>query len=314
MDHRQVGRSGLRVSRLGLGTLTWGRDTDEHDAADLLRVFREAGGTVLETTPAETSDAPGAAEATVGRLLATGADREDLVLVSRSGPRPQGAVRSRRGLLGALDASLQRLGVDELDLWLLDGWSDSVPLEEALSALEAAVTSGRVSYAGLSGVRTWQLAHAVTVQDLLRRSPFVALGTEWSLLDRRVEAELLPACSGLGLGVVAGAPLGRGVLTGKYRNGIPSDSRAASSHLSAGVEPALGGRGRSVVDAVATAAEGLGVSPLAVSLGWLLARPALSCALVGARTPGQLRAVLAAESAAPLPEAILGALDDVSAT
>ena len=314
MEQRQVGRSGLRVSRLGLGTLTWGRDTDEHDARDLLRTFRDAGGTLVETSPGHGA---GAAEEVVGALLSTGTARDEVVLASRSAPLSAALsagppIRSRRGLLASLESSLSRLGVADLDLWHLDGWSTDVPLEEALSAADSAVSTGRVGYVGLSGCSGWQVARAVTLQEALRRTPFVSVQTEWSLLDRSAERDITAACQGLGLGTFAGSPLGRGVLTGKYRHGIPSDSRAASSLHGPTVEPFLHGRGRSVVDAVATAADGLGVSPLEVSLAWVLARPGLCAAIVGARTPGQLRAAIAAEDAPKLPQAILSALDDVS--
>ncbi|RKS67943.1 aryl-alcohol dehydrogenase-like predicted oxidoreductase [Motilibacter peucedani] len=302
-----MGRSGLRVSRLGLGTSTWGREVDELDASDLLRAFRDGGGTLLQTSP---DDGAGAAESVVGALLAGAHAGADLVLASRSSAA---AGRSRRGLLRGLDASLARLGTGAVDLWLLHGWSDDVPVDEALSAADAAVSSGRAAYVGLSGTTGWQAARAATLQEALHRTPLVAAEAEWSLVARRAEQELVPASTSLGLGVLAGAPLGRGVLTGKYRHGIPSDSRAASSGSGPELESLLHGRARSVTDAVATAADGLGTTPLAVSLGWLLARPGLSAGVVGARTPAQLRTSLAAEAAPELPPAIVSALDDVSA-
>ncbi|RZS80048.1 aryl-alcohol dehydrogenase-like predicted oxidoreductase [Motilibacter rhizosphaerae] len=306
MEQRQVGRSGLRVSRLGLGTLTWGRDTDELDAADLARAFLDAGGTLVETSPAY---GEGAAEAVLGALLAGRVPRDDVLLVTRAG----GADRSRRGLLASLDASLQRLGTPDVDLLLLDGWDSRVPLDEALAAADAAVASGRAAYVGLAGCTGWQVARSVTWQEALRRAPLVAAAVPWSLAEREAEQDVVPASAELGLGVLGGAALGGGVLTGKYRHGVPSDSRAASTHLAERVEPLLRGRPRSVVDALATAAEGLGVPPLTAALGWLWSRPELASAVVGPRTPQQLRAVLAADAAAPLPGAIVAALDDVSA-
>ena len=305
-----MGTSGLRISRLGLGTSTWGRDTDELEAADLVRAFLDAGGDLVETSPAY---GDGAAEHVVGGLLEGRVSRGDLMLVGRFGtPRIGVMDRSRRGLLASLDGSLARLGTAEVDLLLLDGWDDGVPLEEALSAVEAAVTSGRAAYAGVSAPRGWQVARSATWQEAVRRPRFVAAATQWSLVARDGEDEIVPAALACGLGLIAGAGLGGGVLTAKYRHGVPSDSRAASSHLGDQVEPLLVGRPRSVVDALVTAADGLSVAPLTVALSWLLGRSGLAAALVGPRTAGQLRGVLAAEAAPPVPDAILAALDDVS--
>jgi aryl-alcohol dehydrogenase-like predicted oxidoreductase len=284
---------------------------DEADAADTLRIFLDAGGTLVETAPAY---GDGAAERVLGALLAGDVARRDLVLVARFGvPRAGGVVdRSRRGLLRSLDATLARLGTDDVDLLLLDGWDDTVPLEEALSAVEVAVTSGRSAYVGVSAPAGWQVARVAAWQECARRTPLVAAAAEWSLVARELERELVPAALGSGLGVIAGAALGRGVLTAKYRHGIPADSRAASGPSAAALEPLLAGRARSVVDAIVTAADGLGVPPMAVALAWLLGRPGLSSALVGERTPVQLRGILLADQVARVPDAIPAALDDVS--
>jgi aryl-alcohol dehydrogenase-like predicted oxidoreductase len=310
VEQRQVGRSGLQVSRLGLGTSTWGRDTDELEAADLLHAFLDAGGDLVETGPAY---ADGAAEHVLGAVLAGRVARRDLVVVARAGSPRVGTVdRSRRGLLRSLDETLTRIGCDDLDLLLIDGWNDAVPFEEALSAVDAAVATGRAAYAGVSAPAGWHVARMAAWQEGARRTPLVAAAAEWSLVARHAEREIVPAARASGMGVIAGAGLGRGVLTAKYRHGIPSDSRAASTSDAATVEPLLAGRARSVVDAVVTAADGLGVPPLSVALAWLLDRPGLTAALVGPRTLAQLRGVLAAEQAARVPDAILAALDDVS--
>ena len=178
MHVRSVGATGLKVSRLGLGTMTWGRDTDEHEARDQLIAFAEAGG------------------------------------------------------------SLARLGVDHVDLWQVHTWVDDAPLEETLSALDTAVATGRASYVGVSNYAGWQTAQAATWQRAVPgRVPLASTQMEYSLLNRTIEDEVLPAAHALGLGVLAWSPLGRGVLTGKYRTGTPADSRAASQHLSRFVDP-----------------------------------------------------------------------------
>jgi aryl-alcohol dehydrogenase-like predicted oxidoreductase len=309
MEQRYVGRTGLRVSRLGLGTMTWGRDTDEHEAAEQLRDFVDAGGSLVDVG---TAYGAGACEEVLGKLMGPVAARDEIVICAkavvpmyRTGPDV-----SRRSLLTALDATLTRLGVDHVDLWTVPGWSSRVPLEETLSALAVVVESGRARYAGLANVSGWQAALAAGARPGSAGAP-IAIQTEYSLVRRTAERELVPAAAHLGLGVIAWSPLGRGVLTGKYRNGTPADSRAASGHLASFVEPYLDRSSRRIVDAVLTAADGLGCAPLEVALAWVRDRPGVSSVLVGARTAAQLRGSLASEDV-QLPVEILVALDEVS--
>jgi aryl-alcohol dehydrogenase-like predicted oxidoreductase len=317
MDQRRLGSSGLSVSCLGLGTATWGRDTDEHEAADQLRSFVDEGGSLLDTAD---TYAAGDSERVIGKLLVTTVRRDDVVIATKAGglapdERPDGRRRdmSRRHLLQALDASLERLGVDSVDLWQLHGWDATTPLEETLSALDAAVTSGRARYVGVSNFAGWQTAKAAAWQAAWPgRVPLVATQVEYSLLQRGIEREVVPAALDAGLSVLAWSPLGRGVLTGKYRTGIPADSRAASEHLAAFVEPYLDDGHARVVNAVCTAADGLGVSPLTVALAWVRDRPGVAAPIVGARTAAQLLGVLA-ETDVVLPPEIRTALDEVSA-
>ena len=312
MEESLVGRSGLRVSRLGLGTLTWGRDTDEHEAADQLKQFADAGGTLVDTAA---SYGEGAAEELLGSLLGTLVPRSDLVLCTKAGVSRRAGVRrldtSRRALLADLDGSLERLATDHVDLWLVHAWSDEAPLEETLSALQHAVSSGRARYVGFSNYSGWQTARAAT---LLQHAGGAAVATEveYSLVQRGVEREVAPAAQALGLGLLAWSPLGRGALTGKYRAGTPADSRGASPHLSEFVGQYLDAAGRRVVDAVVTAADGLGCSPVEVALAWVRDRPGVASVLVGARTAAQLRASLASEDV-ELPAQITAVLDEVSA-
>jgi len=217
---------------------------------------------------------------------------------------------SRGALLDSLDASLRRLRTDHVDLWLVQAPDPRTPLEETVSALRLAVSSGRARYVGLSNHPAWQTARAAT---LLEPDPgLAAVEVEYSLLQRGIEREVIPAAAALGIGVLAWSPLGRGVLTGKYQRSIPADSRAASPHLAGFVEPYLGPDHQPIVAAVTIAAEGLERSPLEVALAWVRDRPQVSCAIVGARTAAQLRAALATEDL-ELPDAILDALDEISA-
>ncbi|MEV6008336.1 aldo/keto reductase [Streptomyces sp. NPDC051976] len=313
MEHRHLGRTGLRVSRLGLGTLTWGRNTGERDAADQLKAFWDAGGTLVDTADVYSD---GGAEYLLGRLIEDLVPRADLVIATKAGSVPDPYRRfdtSRGHLLSALDASLQRLGTDYVDLWQVHAYDPGTPLEETLQALDIAVSSGRARYVGVSNFCGWQLAKAAAWQLAgPGRTPLASTQMEYSLLQRGVEREVLPAALDLGLGLLPSSPLGRGVLTGKYRHGTPPDSRGGSEDMAAFVAPYLDETARLIVDALAIAADGLAVSPLHVALAWVRDRPGVTAPLLGARNAQQLTAALSVE-ALSLPEEICQALDDVSA-
>ena len=313
MQQRAVGATGLTVSRLGLGTMTWGRDTDEHEARDQLIAFAEAGGTLVDTAAGYTD---GGSEELIGRLIGDVVARDEIVLATkggisrRSGERETYASRGR--LLADLDGSLRRLGVDHVDLWQVHTWVDGVPLEETLTALDLAVASGRASYVGISNYSGWQAAQAATWQRAVPgRTTLASTQVEYSLLNRDIELDVVPAAAALGLGILPWSPLGRGVLTGKYRSGIPSDSRGASSTYSGFVERYLDPRGQAVVEGVARAAEGLGWSTAEVALAWVRDRPGVTAPIIGARTAKQLLDLLGVEELT-LPAEIVAALDDVS--
>jgi len=313
MQQRFLGRTGLRVSRLGLGTLTWGRDTDEHEARDQLIAFTEAGGTLVDTAAGY---GDGASEELIGSLIGDVVAREDLVIATKAGigrSRDTRETNTSRGhLITTLDASLRRLGVDHVDLWQLHAWSDDTPLEETLSAVDYAVSTGRASYAGISNYTGWQSARAATLQAAVPgRATLASTQVEYSLLNRAAEAEVIPAAQHLGLGLLPWSPLGRGVLTGKYRTGTPADSRAASPHFASFVGAYFTEQHGRIVEAVARAADGLSWSPLEVALAWVRDRPGVTAPIIGARTAAQLRGSLTVEEC-ELPSEIVAALEDVS--
>lgn len=311
MERRRLGRTGLQVSWMGLGTMTWSRDTDEHDARELLHDFVDAGGTLVDTSA---SYAEGGAEKLLGSLLGDVVDRRDVTIVTKGGVRrtADGAVvdASRGALLDSLDGSLARLGTDHVDVWLVQTPDPRTPLEETVSALRLAVTSGRARYVGLSNHAGWQVARAASLLEA--DAGLAAVEAEYSLLQRGLEREVLPAADSLGVGLLAWSALGRGVLTGKYRRTVPADSRAASAHLAGFVQPYLTRPAAAVVEALVTAAGGLDRPPAQVALAWLRERQGVASALVGPRTPAQLRLLLAAEDL-ELPRELERALDDVSA-
>lgn len=320
MEQRTVGRSGLRVSRIGLATHTWGSHTDADEAAVQLVAFIEAGGTLVDTSPAY---AGGGAQRILAELLGDLVSRDDLVLSGCAGlaprvtPAPAGPAvpdattrttvdTSRRALLRQLDRTLLEFGTDHLDIWNVAVWDPRTPLDEVTATLEQAIRSGKVRYAGVRGFGAWQLASLAAV------APISAAQTPYSLLARDAETDFVPAALHHGVGVIASAPLAGGILTGKYRDGVPADSRGADEATAADIRDSLDERATRVVDALVTAADGLGTSPLAVALAWIRDRPGVASMIVGARDIGQLTGVLAAE-ALELPRAIAAALDDVSA-
>ena len=313
MEQRPLGRSGLWVGRFGLGTMTWGRTTDEYEARDQLAVFLDAGGTLLDTAD---TYADGASEEMLGELLAEFGARDQVVLATKA-VSTIGSERkfnaSRGHILAALETSLRRLRTDHIDLWQMHAWDPSTPMEETLSAIDDAVQSGKVRYVGVSNYAGWQVARAATWQRAVAgRAPIVTAQMEYSLLERGIEREIVPAAQTLGLGILPWSPLGRGVLTGKYRHNTPSDSRGGNAETAGWIQIYLEDRGRRIVDALATAAEGLGASPTEVALAWLRDRPGVVAPILGARTNNQLLAALASEEL-ELPEEITLALDEVSA-
>ena len=307
MELRRAGKSGLNLSRIGLGTMTWGRDTDESEAAEQCRIYIEAGGNFIDTAALYGS---GDSERVVGGLIGALFQRDEVVIATKAGISVNDGIRtvntSRGSLLSELDASLKRLGTDYVDLWQVHTWDDQTPIEDTLSALETAYQSGKARYVGVSNFNGWQIA----ISSL--KAPIATLQNEYSLLNREAEIEAIPACDHLGVGFLAWSPLGRGVLTGKYRNGIPSDSRAASAHFANFIEGYLTDRSRTIVEAVQVAADGLGYSPTEVALSWVRDSFGVTSAIVGARTAAQLKGAIRAEEIS-LPDIVRDALNEVSA-
>jgi len=293
--------------------MTWGRDTDTHEAADQARAYIEAGGNFLDSA---SHYGAGDAERVIGGLIGTLFKREDIVISTKSGMSYESGLTkidaSRPALMTALDQSLARLGTDHVDLWQVQVWDEKVPLEDSLSALDWAYTSGRARYVGISNFNGWQSARAISLQEAnSAKAPITSLQNEFSLLARTVEDDVLDCAIKLDRGFIAWSPLGRGVLTGKYRNGVPADSRAATPHFAPFIEPFLNERARRIVEAVSVAAQGLGYSPLEVALAWVRDFPGVTSAVVGARTGAQMRGILVSEEI-ELPDVVRSALNEVS--
>lgn len=305
MEERALGNSGLSVSHISLGTMTWGKDTDIHEARDQFNIYYDAGGRFIDTADVYCD---GTSEEFLGEFLR---DKSDIVLATKAVavPEPRKRNASRRHILSALDESLRRLRRNHVDIWYMHAWDPRTPIEETLSACESAIDSGKVRYIGISNYSGWQLA---TAASLMRSTtPIVAAQMEYSLLERGIEREVVPAATANNIGITAWSPLGRGVLTGKYRHNTPPDSRGGSQHFASFVNKYLDTSSRRIVEAVAMASEGLGLPMLTTALSWVLGQPQVASAVIGARTAAQLRGTLSTELV-ELPPTIMSALADVS--
>ena len=309
MEYRLLGSSGCAVSALALGTLTFGNETDQETSFSQLDRFTEAGGTLVDSADVY---ADGRAEEIIGRWLAARPGRRELVVLATKGrfptdESPNGHGLSRRHLSLALDASLRRLNVETIDLYQVHAWDPLTRLEETLRFLDDAVRAGKINYVGLSNFTGWQLQKAVDIAEFRGLSVPVSMQPQYNLLARAVEWEIVPACQAAGLGMLAWSPLASGWLTGKYRRGEPPP---ASTRVVENADEGMriwNQRGQSeqtwqVLDVVRKVAEGRGVSLAQVAIAWLMARPAVSSVILGARSVDQLTDNMAAAGLKLTPE------------
>jgi aryl-alcohol dehydrogenase-like predicted oxidoreductase len=314
--YRQLGRAGLRVSPLALGTATfgnqlgWGSDLDE--ARRVFDHYVASGGNFIDTAVTY-----GTAERVVGELAR--GHRDSLVIATKYStlrdPRdPNSGGASRKSLLGALETSLRELRTDYIDLLYVHVWDETTPVEEVLRSLDDVVRQGKVRYIGLSNTPAWQVARMQTIADLRGWSPLVALQMEYSLVERSAERDLIPMAQQLGIASVLWSPLAGGVLSGKYtRDDLGSASGSGSPRKSLNV--ALGSvneRNLAIVDVVRDIAEELGRTPAQIALAWSLHNPAVTAPVLGARTFAQLEDNLGALEVSLSDEYLLR-LDEISA-
>src|SRR5882762_1854596 len=309
-----LGRSGLHLSPLTLGTMTFGEDwgwgASPETSEAILTEYLDRGGNVVDTANVYTN---GHAEKIVGDFFAARTGLRDRVVLSTKffgnlhPGDPNGGGGGRKALIAQLEESLRRLQTDYVDLYWLHNWDRRAPIEETLRALDDLVTAGKVRYLGLSDVPAWVAAQAQTIAHFRGLAPVTALQLEYSLLERTTEGELLPMAEALGIGVLPWSPLRGGQLSGKYirNSGAPADSQRARY-----AEPTE--RDWDVIDAVARVAAELGVGSAEVALAWVRSRPAVTSTLIGARTVEQLRSNLASLEVTLASEQ-LAALDEPSA-
>lgn len=309
MELRACGNSGLYLSQLSLGTMLWGRDTEAHEATDMLRTFVDEGGTTVDIA---TWHGDGVALSVLASALRT-VGRHNTTLVVRGGYRrglspAVGNGHGRGAQLASIDHVLESLGTSSIDLWLATP-DPAVPLEETLRALDTIIASGRAHYVGLDHASIWDAAQAKYAGDRGVHSALTALQMEYHLFNHAVQKALVERAGAEGIGVIAHSPLAGGVLTGKYRHATPPDSRAASEHLHHTVAPYLE-RSTGIVEALARAAEGLDASIAAVALAWVCSQPFVTSALIGPRTTRQLEQLLTTRL--HLPPAISEVLTEVA--
>jgi aryl-alcohol dehydrogenase-like predicted oxidoreductase len=298
-----LGRSGLRVSRLALGTMNFGTGgfhaaygKTQDEARAVFRRYLDAGGNFIDTADFYTA---GQSETILGNLIAETGARDRLVVTSKftnsvDPGDPNAGGNGRKHMIRSVEASLRRLRTDYLDLFLLHTWDRITPVEEVVRTLDDLTRAGKIRYAGLSDVPAWYAARAQTLAETHSLAPLVSLQLPYSLIDRTIEAEHVAAGQALGLGITAWSPLGGGFLTGKYRNegnGVSGDGR-----LSLPGAPGAAGTDQQweLLKTVRTVAEKLGVSMAQVALNWVATQPGIAAAIVGASSQGQLDSTLAA--------------------
>lgn len=318
MQTAHLGRTGLEVSRLCLGTMTFAREADEAESHAMLDRFVAAGGNFIDTADVYSA---GASEEVIGSWL-QGRNRDDVVLATkvrfgtRSGPNQRGL--GRKHILAECEASLGRLKTDHIDLYQVHMWDFETPLEETLAALDTLVASGKVRYLGVSNYSAWQIMKALGLQRAGGLTPFVSIQPLYNLLDRELEWEIVPLALSEGLGIIPWSPLRGGWLSGKFRRGMTRPlegsrvEKAEAEGWSENWTDYDNERTWATLDALHQVADETGSPPAAIAIAWLLAKEGVTAPILGARSVAQLEATLAASDIA-LSAGQIAALDGASA-
>jgi len=301
MDQIRLGRTGLHVSRVCLGMMSYGNDSDrpwvldEAAAEPIVRAAVEGGITFFDTADVYSG---GASEVATGRLVPRFLSRDEAVIATKvhgqMTPGPNGRGLSRKHILSAIDASLQRLGMDHVDLYQIHRWDPHTPIEETMEALHDVVRAGKARYIGASSMYAWQFAKAQRVAERHGWTPFVAMQDHYNLLYREEEREMIPQCLDQGVGILPWSPLARGWLAGtRTREGERRTTRAETDAF----QDQLYGRPEDfdVIDRLVEVAEEVGAKPVQVALAWLLQKPGVTAPIVGATKEQHLEDALAAE-------------------
>ncbi|MGN6610977.1 MAG: aldo/keto reductase [Angustibacter sp.] len=297
MEYVSLGHTGLQVSRIALGCMSYGDPhagnhewtLDEETSRPFIRQALEAGITFFDTANVYSA---GTSEEIVGRALADMADRDDVVIATkvhgRMRPGPNGAGLSRKAILTEIDHSLRRLGTDYVDLYQIHRWDPHTPIEETMEALHDVVRAGKARYLGASSMAAWQFAKAQHVAEREGWTPFVSMQPHYNLVYREEEREMLPLCADQGVGVIPWSPLARGLLT------RPWDTATERSRTDEFGKTLYGEQDRAIVEEVAAVADERGVSQAQVALAWVLQQPVVTAPIVGATKPQHLTDAVAA--------------------
>ncbi len=303
MEYIHLGASGVQVSRICLGTMTFGREADEKTSFQILDRYVELGGNLIDTADVYSS---GASERVIGRWLAQHGQRDQIVLATKvqgqtgTGPNDEGL--SRLHIVRAVEASLQRLQTDVIDLYQIHRWDPGTPPEETLAALDDLVHQGKVRYLGCSNLKAWQLYKYLHIAQRDGLTRFISLQPAYNALNRSAELELLPLCEDEGLGVINYNPLAGGMLTGKYRRGGPMPTGARLEAFKQYYERYYTDEALDIVEAFVQAAEAFGITPAQLAIAWVLGEPRITCPIIGARNLEQFNDTIRGAELALSPE------------
>lgn len=293
MESIRLGRSGLYVSRICMGTMTFGNEADQEASFRILDRFIELGGTFIDTADQYTR---GASEEIVGRWLTSRGLRERIILATKVyaplGPGPNDGYLSRYHILKACEDSLRRLQTGVIDLYQIHRWDPETPPEETLETLNDLVRQGKVRYIGCSNLKAWHLAQFLRLSEVHHWSRFVCAQPIYSALNRSIEAEILPYCAHEGLGVIVYNPLAGGMLTGKYRRGQPLPEGARLDANPMYKQRYYSDEALDIAEGMAHAAQARGASAAQMALAWVLGEPRVTCPIIGARNVEQLNDTL----------------------
>jgi len=302
MRYTSLGRTGVRVSRVCLGMMSFGNDSerpwvlDEQAAEPIIKSAVDGGVTFFDTADTYSG---GASEVATGKILPKFFTRDEMVVATKvfmpMTPGENGGGLSRKHILSAIDASLQRLNLDYVDLYQIHRWDSRTPIEETMEALHDVVRAGKARYLGASSMFAWQFAKAQHVATTHGWTPFVAMQNHYNLIYREEEREMIPQCVDQGVGVIPWSPLARGVLAGnRGRDGEKRTTRSETDQFTDYLysQPT----DFDVVDAVADVAADRGVPSAQIALAWLLAKPGVTAPIIGATKPGHMADALAAEA------------------
>ena len=319
MEHVRFGRTGLKVSRLCLGTMTFGYQCDEDTSFAILDAAAEAGITFLDTADVyplgAAPDLFGRTEEVVGRWLGT--RREQFIVATKcffpTGPKPWDAGNSRKNINRALEASLRRLGTDYVDLYQIHSWDADTPVDETLQALDDVVRAGKVRYVGCSNTLAYQLARSIGRAEVLGTQQFISVQPRYNLLFRENERELFPLCTEEGTAVIPYNPLAGGFLTGKHQPGAPTEGGRFTLGWAAGryQDRYWNDRMFAAIDELRPIAADAGVSMATMAVQWVLANPVITSPIIGASRPEQLADAVAA-AATPINPDLKSQLDHLT--